>query len=174
MTDTEDQSETTEETSAQTGTTPLTEIEKLALELEQMTELAKRTMADLQNIRRRQEEERVQLFTTANFSLMRDLLPILDNLERARTHLPKTEDESYKGLEMSLNQFHKVMMDNGLQPIESINQPFNPDFHEALAQGPGTKDVITEELEKGYMLGSRVIRHAKVKVGNGEIPTENS
>lgn len=176
---TQDPATTEEESSTQTtSATEPTEIEKLALELEQMTELAKRTMADLQNMRRRQEEERSQLYAMANFNLTRDLLPILDNLERAIQHLPQTGEEAYKGLEMSVNQFHKVMMENGLSPIESLGQPFNPDFHEALAQGPGPKDIVTEELERGYLLGNRVIRHAKVKVGNGEttseIPPENS
>ncbi len=155
--------------SSSTNATPEpTEMEKLAMELEQMTELAKRTMADLQNMRRRQEEERTQLYTMANLNLMKDLIPVLDNLERAIRHLPKSEDEGYKGLEMSVNLFQKVLAENGLQPIESIGQPFNPDLHEALTQGPGTKDHITEEMEKGYLLGNRVLRHSKVKVGNGE------
>lgn len=140
----------------------------LRLELEQMTELAKRTMADFQNFKRRQDEERRVIITMANVDLIRSLIPITDNLDRAKQHVPAGAEEWFKGIEMCSAQLHKVMNESGLTPLDSLNQPFNPDLHEALAQGPGPKDIVIEELEKGYMLGDRVIRHAKVKVGNGE------
>ncbi len=140
----------------------------LRVELEQMTELAKRTMADFQNYKRRQDDERRVIITMANVDLIRSLIPITDNLDRAKQHVPAGAEEWFKGIEMCSAQLHKVMNDSGMKPIESLNQPFNPDLHEALAQGPGPKDTVIEELEKGYMLGDRVIRHAKVKVGNGE------
>lgn len=140
----------------------------LRAELEQMTELAKRTMADFQNYKRRQDEERRVIITMANVDLIRSLIPITDNLDRAKQHVPAGAEEWFKGIEMCTTQLHKVLNDSGLKPIESLNQPFNPDLHEGLAQGPGPKDTVIEELEKGYMLGDRVIRHAKVKVGNGE------
>ena len=141
---------------------------KAKKELQQMTELAKRTMADLQNLKRRQEEEKGQLITMANVDLIKEILPILDNLDRSKQHIPKDAEEWGKGIEMSINQLHQVLKEAGLTPIESLNQPFNPEFHEAVAQGPGEKDTVIEELEKGYMLGARIIRHTKVKVGNGE------
>lgn len=144
------------------------ETENLKTELAQMTELAKRTMADLQNLRRRQEEEKLNWIKMANIDLIRALLPILDNFERSKQHIPKEGDECYKGLEMSINQFHQVIQNEGVKAIESIGKLFNPDFHEAISQGPGEKNIIIEEFEKGYMLSGRVIRHAKVRVGNGE------
>ncbi len=144
------------------------ETEKLKAELSQMTELAKRTMADLQNLRRRQEEEKFVWIKMANIDLLRALLPILDNFERSKQHIPKEGDEFYKGLEMSINQFQQVIQNAGVKAIESVEKPFNPDFHEAISQGPGEKDIIIEEFEKGYMLSGRVIRHAKVRVGNGQ------
>ena len=144
------------------------EVELLKKELEKMTEMAKRTMADLQNFKRRQDEERRIIINMANVDLIRALIPITDNLDRAKQHIPQGAEEWFKGIEMCTTQLHKVLNDSGLKPIEALNQPFNPDLHEALAQGPGPKDTIIEELEKGYALGDRVVRHAKVKVGNGE------
>ncbi len=143
------------------------ELDKLKKDLIEMTELAKRTMADMQNLKRRQEEERKLFITLANVDLLRQTLPILDNLDRASEHVPQSAAEWFKGIEMSINQLHQVFNELGLKPMETIGQPFNPDLHEALTQGPGEKDTVVEELERGYMLGNKVIRHAKVKVGNG-------
>jgi molecular chaperone GrpE len=147
---------------------------KIQEELAQMTELAKRTMADLQNLKRRQEQEKVAWVKMANADLISALLPILDNLQLALKHIPKeaTEHESTtkwtQGIQMSINQCQKIFEETGLQTIETVGQPFNPNLHEALAQDPGEKNIILEEIEKGYMLGDRVLRHAKVKVGNGK------
>jgi molecular chaperone GrpE len=157
-----------ENAAAQTNQTAEDEFTKLRAELESMTELAKRTMADFQNYKRRQDDERRVIITMANVDLIRSLIPITDNLDRAKQHVPAGAEEWFKGIEMCTTQLHKVLNDSGLKPIESLNQAFNPDLHEGLAQGPGPKDTVVEELEKGYMLGDRVIRHAKVKVGNGE------
>jgi molecular chaperone GrpE len=134
-------------------------------ELEKMTELAKRAMADLQNLKRRQEEEKSTWIKMANADLIKDLLPILDNLDRAKEHMPKEAEDWGKGIEMSINQLHQVMNNAGLKKIESTGKPFNPDLHEALMEGEGEKGMVIEEFEKGYILGDRVIRHAKVKVG---------
>ena len=143
------------------------DMETLRNELLQMTELAKRTMADLQNLRRRQEEERRLIIIMANADLVKSLLPILDNLERALIHAPETNSEWFKGMEISVKQLQKALEDSGLKAIEAIGQKFNPDLHEALGHTEGEKDIVIEELEKGYTLGDRVIRHSKVKVGNG-------
>lgn len=156
------------------GSASPSEIELLKKELEQMTEMAKRTMADLQNYKRRQEEERRIIITMANAQLILGLLPILDNLERAVKHapdpnaLPENTKEWFNGINISIGQFQKILEETGLKAIESAGQKFNPEFHEALTSGPGEKDIVVEELEKGYILGDKVIRHAKVKVGNGE------
>jgi len=144
------------------------EISPLQEELAQMTELAKRAMADLQNLKRRQEEERSSLVIFANADLIKKILPLLDNLDRAKQHVPEGAEEWFKGLAMSIENAHKTLESSGLTAIESLGKPFNPDLHEAITQGPGEKDSVVEEFEKGYTIGNRVIRHAKVKVGNGE------
>ena len=140
--------------------------EKLEQELEEMTELAKRTMADMQNQKRRFDEEKKVLITMGNIDLIRSLLPIVDNLNRAKEHAPEnTEQEWLKGIEISINQLNTTLTNFGLKEISTKEEKFNPDLHEAVLQGEGEKDLILEELEKGYILGERIIRHAKVKVG---------
>ena len=147
----------------------LNEQDKLKKELQEMTEMAKRTMADMQNLKRRQEEERKLLVSMANMDLIRTLLPHLDNIDRAIEHTPEGTDQNwFKGLEMSLTQIHQSLTNYGLKPMETVGEKFNPDLHEAVAQGPGPQDQVIAEMEKGYMLGEKVLRHAKVQVGNGE------
>ncbi len=141
-------------------------------ELSQMTETAKRTMADFQNYKRRVEEEKKSWAIFANLELIKNLLPIFDNFKRAQTHAPKDVNEEttkwLQGIGMSINQLEKLLQDFGVKKIEALGQKFNPDFHEALAQDKGEKDIVIEELDAGYTLGDKVLRHAKVKVGNGE------
>lgn len=167
-----------EEASTTTGTNGATgngdDTAKLQEELNNMTEMARRAMADLQNLKRRHEEERSQIIIMANGRLLSEILPILDNLDRAKQHIPKELEtleaakEWLKGLDIAINQLHQVLNAAGIKQIDCIGQNFNPDLHEAVAQAPGEKDKIIEEFEKGYTLNGRVIRHAKVKVGNGE------
>lgn len=147
---------------------PQDEISELRAELEKMTEMAKRTMADLQNFKRRQDEERVQMIFTSNARLIKELIPVFDNLKRSLTHMPGANEEWEKGIQMSVSQFEKALQQFGLEPIKALGEKFDPDLHEALVEGPGKKDTIIEELEMGYKLGNQVLRHSKVKVGNGE------
>jgi molecular chaperone GrpE len=145
-----------------------TEIEKLKKELEEMTETVRRTMADMQNLRRRTQEERVETIFMANADLIKRILPILTALELAEKHVPDKAADWYRGINMSINELHKALAETGLQRIETTGKPFDPNFHEALMSVPGEKDMVLEELEAGYILGKRVIKHAKVNVGNGE------
>jgi len=141
------------------------EIEDLKKQLAEMTELAKRTMADLQNLKRRTEEERLGMIVMANTDLIKGMLPVIDNLDRAVAHMPEGAGEWYKGIEMSIRDLHKVLTENGLKKIETVGKKFDPNLHQALTQSPGEKDIILEELEAGYILGDRIIRHAKVRIG---------
>lgn len=145
------------------------EPEKAKKDLEQMTELAKRTMADMQNLRRRHEEERAVLITMGNEDLIKKILPIIDNLERALKHTPQGAEEWAKGIDIAINQMIQVLREFGLKPIESaVGKIFNPIFHQAVVHEKGEKDIVLEEIEKGYMFGEKVLRPTKVKVGNGE------
>ncbi|MFA7686147.1 MAG: nucleotide exchange factor GrpE [Candidatus Gracilibacteria bacterium] len=144
------------------------EIEKLKKELLDITEMARRTMADMQNLRRNTEEERVDTIFMANYDLIKKLLPILTTLELAEKHVPDKAADWYKGIDMAIKGLYKALEETGLQRIEAVGKPFDPNFHEALLQEDGEKDIVLEELEAGYILGKRVIRHSKVKIGNGE------
>lgn len=141
-------------------------------DLQKMTEVAQRAMADLANFRRRTEEEKAHLIGYANLDLMRELLPVLDNFHRSQNHLPQElNDEAQNwvnGITQTFKTFEDTLTKKGLTEIKSVGEKFDPHMHEAVLQGPGEKDMVTEEMEKGYTLGSRVVRTAKVKVGNGE------
>ena len=134
-------------------------LETLQSELEEMTEQAKRTMADFQNFKRRNEEERAEIFKMANESLLKGLLTPLDNFNRA-------QDEMSDGIKMAFEQLKAAMQNSGLEEINpEVGSAFDPELHEALLQGEGEQDTVLQVLEVGYKLGKKVLRHAKIKVG---------
>lgn len=140
----------------------------LKAQLAEMTEHAKRAVADLQNYKRRIEEDQKNFVQFAVSGLLLELLPILNNFERAIKHIPDETSEFGKGIIQIYNHLKQILEKAGLTQIQADpGTIFNPNFHEALLQGQGEKDKITEELEKGYMLGEKVLKPAKVKVGNG-------
>ncbi|MBU1992356.1 MAG: nucleotide exchange factor GrpE [Patescibacteria group bacterium] len=147
------------------------EVEKLKGEFQSMTEAAKRAIADLANYKRRVEEEQKNFVEYASSGLVFELLPVLDNFERAFEHMPEDENskEFCKGIFQIYDHLKTTLQKVGLEEIRADKgDVFDHNFHEALMQGPGTKDTIVESCEKGYRLGKRVLRPAKVKVGNGE------
>jgi len=146
-----------------------TELEKLKAEHSALIETAKRTAADLQNYKRRIEEERSELKIYANTELLKALFPVIDNLKRAFDNLPeelKTNDW-VKGISSIEKQLLETLTSLGLEPIKAIGEKFNPELHEAVMQGPGEKDQITQEFEKGFSFKGKAIKPAKVQVGNG-------
>ena len=100
--------------------------------------------------------------------MISDLLPAIDNLERALKHAPKDlENHDYvKGVSGVVKQFEKTLSDIGVEKVKTVGEEFDPRYHEAvsLEDGDGTREVISEELQAGYTLGDEVIRHAMVKV----------
>lgn len=159
-----------------TGPTPLdptdfdnlkTELEETQGKLKEMTNITQHALADLQNFRRRAEEERASYVTYANADLMNDLIPVLENMNKALAHEPK-DAEWIKGAETVMKQLQQTLEKRGLTPVEAANKPFDPKIHEALMTGPGPKDQVVEEYEKGYMLGEKVLKRSRVRVGNGE------
>ena len=145
----------------------LQEAQKMVAEL---TEVSKRALADLANYRKRVEQERSNFVKFANADLLLQLIPVLDNFHRAATHLPQDlkESEWVKGVLQIERQLSDIFQRQGLVeiPVE-IGEPLNTQKHEAVLQGPGEKDAVLEVLEKGFLLGDRVLRPAKVKVGSG-------
>lgn len=134
----------------------------------ELTEALQRERADVINIRRRHDEQIGKLRTTVKASVVGELLPIIDNFERSLSHIPKElEDNDFvKGVEGVVRQFEKTLVDIGVSRIATVGEEFNPIFHEAVSMensGSG-KEIISEELQSGYMLGDEVIRHAMVRV----------
>ena len=129
-----------------------------------------RAAADYQNFKRRVEEERAETSRFANAALLINLLPLLDDLERAL----QTVDSHLAGLtwvdgiRLILRKFQAVMDMAGVQEIQADGQTFDPAVHEAVAQQPGDENKVLSVVQKGYKLGDRVIRPAMVIVGSGE------
>lgn len=144
------------------------ELEETREQLRIMTETAKRALSDLQNFKRRTEEEKSAFIQYANASLFTEMLPAIQNMQRSLQHEPKDEEWT-KGAIQTMKQLLSTCEKAGLSPIHaSSGTPFDHNFHEALLTAPGEKDIILEELEPGFMLGEKVLKPARVKVGNGE------
>jgi molecular chaperone GrpE len=130
-----------------------------------------RAQADFINYKRRTEQERQDFNRFANANLILSLLPALDDLERALSSMPpsKPAKQSWaEGIRLVERKFKTILEGQGVTPIKALGEPFDPNFHEALRQDKGKEGIVIEEFQKGYMLGDRVLRPAKVVVGNGE------
>lgn len=144
-------------------------IVKLEKEIAELKDRLLRKAAEFENYKRRTENDQLNLLKYAAESLILKLLPIIDDFERSMNHIESTEDiDSLKqGIKLIYDKFMKTLDEQGVKKIESVGQPFNVDFHEALMQRK-SDDVpphtVLDELEKGYMYKDRVIRHAKVIV----------
>ncbi|MDX2189109.1 MAG: nucleotide exchange factor GrpE [Bacteroidota bacterium] len=131
-----------------------------------------RLYADFENFRRRTSKEKIELIATANEQLMLALLPIIDDMDRAKISIDAAEDKKalIEGLDLIFNKFKKTLETKGLKPLESKGVPFNPDLHEAITQIPAPeeslKGKVVDEIEKGYYLHEKLIRVAKVVIGN--------
>ncbi|MCI8362033.1 MAG: nucleotide exchange factor GrpE [Clostridia bacterium] len=137
-------------------------------QLEDQEDRLKRLMAEFDNFKKRSSKEREGLYNSLISDIVTSLLPVIDNLEKAVS--AKTEDEAYKqGVELVLKQFKEVLTANGVQEIEAVGTPFDPEVHEAVGmvtdETLGEK-IIKEEYRKGYKIGSKVIRHSMVVVAN--------
>lgn len=147
------------------------EIFKLQAELEEHQQRLLRTQADFDNFRRRTQKEKEDLAKYASSILITELLPVIDNFERALSSGTENgEDSSYvKGVEMIFRQLEGVLKAEGLEEMQSVGQPFNPEYHQAIMQVESDEyeeGIVVEEVQKGYKLKDRVLRPAMVKVSN--------
>jgi molecular chaperone GrpE len=144
--------------------------EELLAHIDQLTEALQRERADVINVRRRHDEQMASLKTMVKSDVIRQLLPAIDNLERALKHVPKdiAAHEYVKGVSGVVKQFEKVLTDLGVERIKTVGEVFDPRLHEAVSmeEGDGTTEIVSEELQAGYSLGDEVVRHAMVKVKN--------
>jgi molecular chaperone GrpE len=147
---------------------PSEEVLTLQQQIADLTDALQRERADVINVRRRHEEQIAGLKDMVKAGVVRDLLPIVDNFERALKHVPKDLEgnDFVKGVEGVIKQFEKTLADIGVQRIKTTGEPFDPRFHEAVSmeEGEGSEEVVAEELQAGYTLGEEVLRHAMVRV----------
>lgn len=165
--------------------------EDLQQQIAELTEALQRERADVTNIRRRHDEQMAHLRTSLKAHVIKDLLPVIDNFERALKHTPtshaelvsassadndeilkqvqddiKKYDDYVKGVQGIVKQFEKTLADMGVERIATVGQPFDPHVHEAVSmeEGDGEQEIVSEELQSGYKIGDEVIRHAMVRV----------
>ncbi|WP_299756790.1 nucleotide exchange factor GrpE [uncultured Pontibacter sp.] len=149
-----------------------TEEDDTAIQLAEMKDKFVRLMAEFENFRRRTAKERLELIKTANQDTMSELLPVLDDMERARQSMEATKDldNMLQGLELVFHKLKHVTMQKGLKPMETkAGDAFDSELHEAVTQIPAPseelKGKIVDVIEKGYTLNEKVIRFAKVVIG---------
>ena len=147
----------------------LGELETLKGELKASNENYLRAVADLQNFRRRGEEERRRLEREGNERLIKELLPVLDDFDRAVEFAREAKifDQLIGGVEAILRKFSETFEKQGVQPIAAIGEKFDPDYHEAVMldeESDQPDETITAELRRGYLMNDRVLRPSLVKV----------
>ena len=125
-----------------------------------------RQRADVENYRKQLDKEKEEFVKCANRDIILDLLEVADNFERALPVLRKKDHELTLGMEMVYKQLMKTLEKYGLCGIEALGKKFDPDYHEAFLQEEtcGPEGMVLEELQRGYKLQDKVIRHSKVKV----------
>ncbi|MDO4163445.1 MAG: nucleotide exchange factor GrpE [Bacteroides sp.] len=175
----EQKEETAEqETAQQEEAVPLTEEEKLTQELEKANALIEeqkdkylRLSAEFDNYRKRTMKEKAELILNGGEKSISSILPIVDDLERAIKNMEKATDVAAvkEGVELIYNKFMSVLGQNGVKVIETKEKPLDTDYHEAIAVIPAPeeslKGKILDCVQTGYTLNEKVIRHAKVVVG---------
>lgn len=138
-------------------------------ELVQLKDKYLRTLAEYENFRKRSEKEKAQMFELGAKSIIEQLLPVVDNFERALEHIPEEEKENSftKGVEGIYKQIQKMFSDCDIQAIEAVGQKFDPALHNAVMteeEGDAEEDTVTADLQKGYTYRGNVVRHSMVKV----------
>ena len=143
------------------------QVESLQAALAEKDNRVKRLQADFENFRRRTSKEREELANVVTQDLLKGMLPILDNFDRAMAAEQKDSESFQKGVEMIYTQLHETLKNDGLEPIETVGQKFDPNFHQAVmrVENPDLEDdTIAQELQKGYIVKGRVIRPSMVQV----------
>lgn len=154
--------ETTEEVE-----TDFSEVDKLKNECTELNNKFIRLQAEFQNFKRRTEKEKSNLYKFANERLFLDLLPLMDNMERALASTETGSDGIIEGLKMIKKSLDDIFSKNGLEAIEAIGQAFDPELHHAVMSDDSDdhdSEHVIEEFQKGYKLNEKVIRHSMVKV----------
>lgn len=149
----------------------LTKEEELELKISELNDKYLRLYSDFDNYRKRTIKEKSDMISSAGAGVMKDLLTILDDFERAIASNEKTEDpEGLKeGFQLIYNKFKNILTSKGLEPMDSMGKTFDIEHHEAITNIPAPteedKGKVMDVVEKGYFLNEKVLRYAKVVVG---------
>jgi molecular chaperone GrpE len=147
------------------------ELEMLKAQLEEEKDKYLRKVAEFENFKRRNAKERVELIQTAGKDVIIELLDVLDDCDRAQKQLDTSDDAAAikEGVMLVFNKLRSALQSRGLKIMDTKNQDFNPDLHEAITEIPAAseemKGRIVDEVIKGYYLNDKIIRYAKVVVG---------
>ena len=137
--------------------------------IKEIEEQMLRLRADLDNTKKRLERDKIEAIKFANERLLEEILPIVDNMDRAMQSLSEGHDpEKVKaGLQIAQKELHDVLVEHGVEMVKSIGEEFNPQFHEAIGvvDSPDAKEgMILEEVQRGYTLNGRLIRPSRVRI----------
>jgi len=147
------------------------ENEELRIKLAEAQDKYLRLFSEFDNFRKRSNKEKLEILSSASGALIKELLPVMDDMDRAQENFEKSEDVKAlaEGVELIFSKFRKTLAAKGLEAMESTGADFDTDIHEAIAQFPAPdeslKNKIIDTTEKGYTINGKVIRHAKVVVG---------
>jgi molecular chaperone GrpE len=170
--------ESDEGADANAGPETLTEAQEAIAEL---NERIVRLTADFDNFRKRAQREKDEARQFANQGLLEKLLPVLDNFEMALTAVKDADPSVRDGVQMILDQLLGVLKESGVEPVDAMGQPFDPNLHEALSQEETTEveeGTVVQQVQRGYKLNDRLVRPARVVVAKApgaaeEAPTED-
>lgn len=144
-------------------------IQKLENEISLEKDKLLRLFAEFENYKKRTIRERMDLIKTAGQDVISTMLPVLDDFDRALKNLSDADPKVKEGFMLIQHKLKTILEQQGLSAMDSIGKPFDTDLHEAITNVPGADDMkgkVIDEAEKGYYLNGKVIRHAKVVVGN--------
>ena len=169
--ETGDLSDTTTTPQAESTTEPLSELDEMKKKNNELNDKYLRLYSEFENYRKRTAREKLDIIGTASADLMKNLLPVIDDFERAIKANEKVEDVNAlkEGFILIHHRLESLLQQKGLKPMEAQGQPFDVDLHEALTNIPAPTDdmkgKVVDVVEKGYYLNDTVIRYAKVVVG---------
>ena len=172
---------TAESIAAEESVDPLTklqsEIEAARAEASNNWDLYLRERADLENARKRHQRDKEDALRFANDRLLKEMIPVLDNLERAVNHAEQSDDSNQgllEGVNMTISQFRKALEDFGVKPINAIGEPFDPNMHQAMGQVESAEqapNTVVTEFQRGYLLHNRLLRPSLVMVAKAPTNT---
>lgn len=148
------------------------QIDALTQERSMLLDQRLRTQAEFENYRRRVDRERAETYARSRAEVVLELLPVIDNFERALASLEHSGNDAkslHEGIELIHRQLNDALAKFGLQPVESVGQAFDPNVHEAVSAEPSEEheeNTVIAEFQRGYRLGEKLLRPAKVKVAS--------